>query len=117
MRNLLKETEEVLDRMNASFDDVIFIGSSDGAYSCSDDEFKVLANIEYDAGFGGQTIAKDLVIELSDGRVLSRGEYDGSEWWDFTTPIPKFSETLTITSLQSDSSWMSLDDIAREESE
>jgi hypothetical protein len=115
MRNLLEETEEALEQIGATFGDVIFIGSSDGRYSCSVDEFKKLADIEYNARFGGQEIATDLVIELTNGRVMSRGEYDGSEWWDFTTPIPKLSETLPIITLKGNSSWSSLDELSKQD--
>ena len=34
----------------------------------------------YDAGYGGQRL--DGVIWLTDGTWLTRGENDGSEWWE-----------------------------------
>ena len=46
-----------------------------------------IANIGYDNSYGAPEIAVDLVI-VGDNWWLTRGEYDGSEWWDFhTIPI------------------------------
>jgi hypothetical protein len=38
-------------------------------------------DFEYDAGYGSQNL--DGIVWLEDGTWLSRGEYDGSEWWEF----------------------------------
>lgn len=46
-------------------------------------EFHSMLNeldFEYDGGYGSQHL--DGMIMLSDGSWLSRGEYDGSEWWE-----------------------------------
>jgi hypothetical protein len=37
-------------------------------------------DFEYDSGFGGQELFG--TVWLEDGTWLSRGEYDGSEWWE-----------------------------------
>ena len=37
-------------------------------------------NFEYDNGFGGQELYG--TIWLKDGTWCTRGEYDGSEWWE-----------------------------------
>ena len=44
---------------------------------------------EYDSGYGSQELAG--CVWLEGGAWLERGEYDGSEWWEYkTTPkIPK----------------------------
>lgn len=42
-------------------------------------EFLNLLNFTYDAGFGAQELHG--TVWLEDGTWLSRGEYDGSEWW------------------------------------
>ncbi|MDU0406154.1 hypothetical protein ML8HA_01956 [Lactococcus lactis] len=34
----------------------------------------------YDSGYGGQEIAYNLMIK-GNGFIMTRGEYDGSEWW------------------------------------
>ena len=40
-----------------------------------------LGTMEYDNGFGFQQLGG--VVALTKGEWLSRGEYDGSEWWDW----------------------------------
>ncbi len=40
-----------------------------------------LMNREYDSGYGRQEV--DGTIVFKDGTWLSRGEYDGSEWWEY----------------------------------
>jgi hypothetical protein len=41
--------------------------------------FLELMKIEYDSGYGGQYLFGYIVF--TDGTWLTRGEYDGSEWW------------------------------------
>jgi hypothetical protein len=38
-------------------------------------------NFEYDAGYGSQNLYGN--VWLKDGTWLERGEYDGSEWWEY----------------------------------
>ena len=86
MTNLLKETKADIKNSGHKVSDIIFIGSIDSGYSCTWDEFLTLADIEYHAGFGYQEIASDLTIVFSDGSTMWRGEYDGSEWWEYSKP-------------------------------
>lgn len=88
MTNLLKETLDELQENGKSFECVLWIGSEDG--HITKELFLELANIDYDNGYGGQEIASDLVL-VGDGWWLERGEYDGSEWWEFKSPpvMPK----------------------------
>jgi hypothetical protein len=44
-------------------------------------EFLNSLDFEYDRGYGSQEIYG--IVWLEDGTWLSRGEYDGSEWWDY----------------------------------
>lgn len=47
------------------------------------DEYKEFLNsldFEYNSGYGGQELYG--TVWLEDGTWLSRGEYDGSEWWE-----------------------------------
>jgi len=37
-------------------------------------------DFEYDNGYGGQELYG--TVWLKDGTWMTRGEYDGSEWWD-----------------------------------
>lgn len=45
------------------------------------DDAAALLDIEYDAGYGTQEVYGTVLF--NDGSWLSRGEYDGSEWWDY----------------------------------
>ena len=87
MQNLLKETIKDIEKSGHKVSDITFIGSLDSGYSCTWCEFLTLADIEYDAGFGGQEIASDLTIVFSDGSTMWRAEYDGSEWWEYSKPV------------------------------
>jgi hypothetical protein len=81
--NLLAETLEVLTEHSKTTEDVLWIGSSDGEIATDWASFAAIAeNVNYNSGFGGNEIAGDLVIVGSDW-WLERGEYDGSEWWEF----------------------------------
>lgn len=88
MTNLLLETAEAITNSGHEPKDIIFIGSMRSGHSCTWEEFQTLADRLYDDGFGGQNVASDLIIAFSDGIVMERGEYDGSEWWNV---LPKFS--------------------------
>lgn len=87
--NLLKETMDCLNRCGKDFyADVEWIGSSRGNYIISKEEFLVLANVEYDNGYGSAEVFEDLV-RVGNDWWLSREEYDGSEWWKFNSmPVP-----------------------------
>lgn len=51
-------------------------------------------DFEYDSGYGGQLLYGN--VWFTDGTWLERGEYDGSEWWEYkTTPaIPEECRTI-----------------------
>lgn len=101
MTNLLQETIQAIEKSGHTIDDIIFIGSLTSGHSCTWDEFKTLADIEYDAGYGAQEVASDLVICFGDGNRLWRREYDGSEKWDFFVQklIPKREDRKPISRL------------------
>jgi hypothetical protein len=96
--NLLQETIESIKDSGHSPSDIMYIGSRDG-YSCTWEEFQTLANREYDDGFGGAEVADNLEIIFTDGSGMTRGEYDGSEWWQYSKPFIMPKETKPITSL------------------
>jgi hypothetical protein len=87
--NLLTETQEAITRSGHTITDIIFIGSEASGHSCTWTEFCTLANFDYDDGFGGQEIATDLIIVFADGQKMWRCEYDGSEWWGYSTPFKR----------------------------
>lgn len=43
-------------------------------------DFLTNLDFSYDSGYGGQNLFG--TVWLTDGTWLSRGEYDGSEWWE-----------------------------------
>ena len=45
------------------------------------DEFVSSLNFDYDKGYGGQELFG--TIWYTDGTWSTRGEYDGSEWWEY----------------------------------
>ncbi len=112
MANLLKETQEILKEKNKSLSDVMWCGSEEFGWF-SVDKFKEIADIDYDSGYGGQEIAKDLLLVGKDF-WLERGEYDGSEWWEYrTTPIKPEKHT-TPSTLHNGDSWATLEEMNRE---
>lgn len=52
-------------------------------------------NFDYDAGYGSQELFGAVYCKNSNNRPvwLTRGEYDGSEWWDINT-IPEFYNNI-----------------------
>jgi hypothetical protein len=103
MRNLLEETKGVLEGNGLTFEDVEWIGSESHGY-IDIDTFIKFADIEYDAGFGGQKIAQDLVI-VGKNWWLERGEYDGSEWWAYKTLPKKPESKIDISQLSVSGGW------------
>jgi hypothetical protein len=110
--NLLTETMESIETSGHEPSQIIFIGSEISGHCCTWDQFKELADKDYDAGFGAAKVADDLKIVFSDGSSMSRGEYDGSEWWDFSKPFEAPATTKPIFSLLTGSvGWDSLEEI------
>lgn len=92
--NLYNETTDDLTRYNKTWNDVVWVGSSDGKYIYDKNTLESLFDIEYDSGYGRNYICTDLVICGTDW-WMERGEYDGSEWWNFCT-IPQVNPNSTI---------------------
>ena len=86
MTNLLAETEQELRALHKSPTDVAWVGSRDGTVAGTWERFVALTyDLEYNAGYGSQEIAHDLVVVFADGSWLERHEYDGSEHWAYKT--------------------------------
>jgi hypothetical protein len=96
---LLQETIFDIEKSKHTTADIVFIGSETTGHSCTWDEFCQLSNKDYDRGFGAQRVATDLIIVFSDGAKMWRGEYDGSEWWEYSTPFKQPAETKPIKKL------------------
>ncbi len=107
MSNLLEETLDILKANGKSPDDVRWVGKREPDYLASIRarvealplgtwaEFKRFANFKYDDGYGGAEVATDLKI-VGDDWWLERGEYDGSEWWEFKTLPQKPKEPTQL---------------------
>ena len=54
-------------------------------------KFYASLDFDYDNGYGGQELFG--TVWLEDGTWLSRGEYDGSEWWEHNK-LPKIPDEL-----------------------
>lgn len=99
--NLLDETIATLLRHGKSPADVIWVGAcaSDNydaevkPFSFSWPEFCTVADVVYDNLYGSHEINGNLVVVGSDW-WLERGEYDGSEWWEFKKLPTQFSYLL-----------------------
>lgn len=79
--NLWTETIETLGTNGKDWEDVLRIGTKKGYINKN--LFKRLAKeTEYDNSYGASKVAEDLIIEGKNFRLV-RGEYDGSEWWDY----------------------------------
>jgi hypothetical protein len=85
MTNLLAETLEAMKGQDLTPTDVSWVGSRDGCFGISWDEFAAIANVEYHSDYGAQEVAPDLVVVFGQGRWLERREYDGAEWWEYKT--------------------------------
>lgn len=81
MINLWEETIEVIENNGRTWDDVTHILGTDFQISKENYE-RVAKKTYYDSGFGAAEVAEDLVI-YGVGFLMKRGEYDGSEWWEF----------------------------------
>lgn len=109
MSNLLEETKEALHFLGLTLDDVRWVGCRD--FKISMEQFIELADQEYDSGFGGQEVAKDLLV-VGDNWWLERHEYDGSEWWEIKRLPQEPEETREIERLISQNCmWSSLEEI------
>lgn len=88
--------QEIIELVNQHTEDISWIGSEDGKFAMSWDEFSdKFKDTNYDNGFGGCEIDPNLVVVMNDGRWADRGGYDGSEYFeehwaqDGTTPEKK----------------------------
>lgn len=102
MKNLLGETTEVILGHGHKLSDVVRVQTKDHAGTW-EDFMNLAANVNYDAGFGGEEINTDLKIIGVDW-WLERGTYDGSEWWEYKR-LPEWltdAAPLTIASIKED---------------
>lgn len=104
-KSLLQETIDVLSSAGKTISDVRFVVSGgrwldrgDKLQLGSWDDFAKLADIKYDSGYGSAEINTTLKI-VGDNWWLERGEYDGSEWWEFKTIPSKPTDTVPLQNI------------------
>ncbi len=92
--SFLEETVRVLADNNKTVDDIQWIGLRDKASFPIDSALSFMNTFTYDGGYGWEYINRGFVI-VGDGWWLERGEYDGSEWWEFkqTPTVPDKEES------------------------
>ena len=81
MKNLLKETIDILEKHGRTLADIEFF--TNGEYDTSVGEFVELArDFYYEEGYGTNYI-NDKLVGVGVGFILIREEYDGAEWWRY----------------------------------
>ena len=83
--NLGSETVKKLGNYGYNVQDIEWIGNRDFTIPIHE-FFEVARHTNYNNGYGIANIPRDLIIVLKDGCWFSRGEYDGSEWWEYNVP-------------------------------
>ncbi len=91
MSNLKDETIIALYENGKTADDVRWVGLMEECRIPLDHFWKI-ADVVYDDGYGCAEVPTRLVI-VGDDWWLERGEYDGSEWWEFKT-LPQMPELI-----------------------
>ena len=81
--NFYLETVEILEANNKTLKDIVWVGTKEIMIDVVQ-FLEISKHTEYDNGYGGAEIVGDLIIVGADW-WLSRGEYDGSEWWIYNT--------------------------------
>jgi hypothetical protein len=107
-----EETLKILSEHNKTPKDVVWCGSVEFGWFSFDD-FMEIAPVDYYSGFGGQEIAKDLLI-VGEDFWLERHEYDGSEWWEYKE-LPKKPENYNKPkTIMNGESWATLVEMNRD---
>jgi hypothetical protein len=110
MTNLYDETVTILEIHNKTIADIEYIGTLETKIN-THKALELMKKTNYDDGFGGQEIADNLMIR-GNGFVMTRGEYDGSEWWDYMQTDPSLPQVeRDVKSFKADIGWKSLEEI------
>lgn len=109
--NLLRETKSAIRKSGHAIGDIVFIGSRKSGHCCTWKEYRKLADVEYDNGYGDQQVASDLTICFRDGSSMWRSERDGAEGWEFAKPfsMPKRRKSIVrLVASPDDIGWMTI---------
>lgn len=108
--NLYDETVEILRLHDKTIADIEYIGSTRTKIN-TNKALELMKKTNYDRGFGGQEIAENLMIK-GYGFIMIRGEYDGSEWWDYMQTEPSLPQVeIDVKSFKANIGWDSLERI------
>ena len=104
IKTFWEETVAKLEENGKTFDDVEWIGGDD--FEITKENFKNISHFCYDSGYGGQEVARDLKLVGKDF-IMIRGEYDGSEWWEFikTKPTGTIREVNNLAESEAEIYW------------
>ena len=108
--NLYDETVETLSFYDKTIADIEYIGSTRTKIN-TNKALELMKKTNYHSGYGGQEIACNLMIKGKDF-IMTRGEYDGSEWWDYMQTDPSLPQVeRDVKSFKTDMSWDTLEEI------
>lgn len=87
---------EILKDNGKTIEDIVWVGSK--RHFVDKETFIKLANIDYDDDYGSSQVATNLLV-VGKNWWLERGEYDGSEWWEFKKMPLKPKKELDLKAL------------------
>jgi len=101
--NFLEETREDIKRVGHNIQDIMFIGSYDGKYRMTFQEFERIGDFEYynSNSYGGTEIPTDLIVYFKDDTYLYRIDDDGREHWSYNI-IRKFDNNKKYETFDTD---------------
>mgnify|MGYP001172824890 FL=1 len=110
MTNLYDETVTILESHDKTIADIEYIGSSETKIN-TNKALELMKKTNYHSGYGGQEIAENQMIK-GNGFIMTRGEYDGSEWWDYMQTDPSLPQVeRDVKSFKANIGWESLEEI------
>ena len=110
MTNLFDETVKILKIHSKTIADIEYIGSPETKIN-TNKALQLMKKTNYYNSFGRQEVAQNLMIK-GDGFIMTRGEYDGSEWWDYMPSELSLPQVDTdVKSLETQEGWESLEEI------
>lgn len=80
MKNLKEETIKKFEEHGKNPEEIKWVGCE--IFKIPINEFWKLADKLYDNGYGGEEVAKNLLV-VGDNWWLERHSYDGAEWWEY----------------------------------
>ena len=102
--NLYDETIETLENHDKTIADIEYIGTLRTKIN-TNKALELMKKTNYDSGYGRQEIACNLMIKGADF-IMTRGEYDGSEWWVYRQTNPSLPQVESdVKSFKTNDIW------------